>query len=198
MGAMREVKYRAVFICSPDDPTELEACKATGAQVLVASWPAGPGDFARKNNLGLRMTTEPWLFTGADDLEFHEGWADEVLRVADETGARYIGTCDGGNPAVLAGRHSTHSLIARSYAEELGTIDERGKIFHEGYDHQLVDNEACETAMARGEWAFAADSCVIHLHPFWGKAQTDATYAKGMRASAADRRLFESRRALWR
>jgi len=105
-----------------------------------------------------------------------------------------VGTNDLHSPAVQTGKHATHILFARSYIEECGgTFDGTGAVFCEQYDHQFVDNEFIATAKARGEWSFARDSVVEHLHPVWGKASWDATYEKAFRATAADTRLFTAR-----
>jgi hypothetical protein len=199
-AAQGEHPYSVLFVVSQNDPEETAAVhlgcfRYAFADWMKAGWPPGAGDWARKIHAGVEATTEPWIFTGADDLEFQPGWADEALHVA--TGARFVGTCDCANPRVKRGQHSTHSLVARSYITELGTIDEPGKLLHEGYDHSFSDDEAVETAKARGEWAFAADSCVCHSHPFFGTAPMDATYSKAHRASVADARLFAQRRRLW-
>jgi len=71
---------RPLFICSADDPEVLEAVRASGADNIVVDWPGGtPGDYARKINAGYLASDEPYLFTGADDLHFHEGWLDNAL-----------------------------------------------------------------------------------------------------------------------
>lgn len=189
---------RPLFICSPGDDAEIEACRATGAEVVVTDFPAGPGNFAMKTNLAARLTDEPWVFAGADDLRFHPGWAEEMIRVGEQAGAGMVGSDDLGNGMVRAGRHSTHSLFRRDYITECGTVDQPGLVYHEGYDHQQVDTEAYETAVARGCFVFARRARVEHLHPFWGKGDLDATYEKGLAASAADRALFHQRRRLWK
>jgi len=190
--------HRIVFICSSEDRHQHHACRATGEETLLASWEPGPGDFARKTNLGFRETEEPFVFCGADDLRFHPDWATAALAVAEETGACVIGTDDLGNPLVRRGRHSTHSLVRRSYALDPGcTMDRTGEIYCELYDHQCVDNELVETAQARGVWAFARDAKVEHLHPLWRRTPMDETYRKALANGRADIRLLGSRRRLW-
>jgi hypothetical protein len=87
-----------------------------------------------------------------------------------------VGTQDLCNGRTLRGEHATHFLVRRSYMLERGTVDERGKIFHEGYPHEYVDDELVGTARARGAWAFAEASIVEHLHPSVGKAPLDPLY----------------------
>jgi hypothetical protein len=191
------------FLCSPnDEPAGWRARELAmedhRVSVRFVAWAPAGADWAKKINLGFCETSEPFVLLGATDLAFHPSWDVAALNVADETAAGVIGTNDLGNGAVMAGRHSTHPLIRRTYVEEQGTIDEPGKVLHEGYAHQCVDNELVETAMARGQWAFARDSHVEHLHPFWHKAEMDATYEKALSTARADRQLFNRRRHLWR
>lgn len=188
---------RALFIATAGDTRELKALEAAAAEYVVAPFAGNVrGQYARKINHGLRVTNEQWLLLGADDLAFHPGWLRAAINVHIRTGALVIGTNDLGNPTVMRGDHSTHPLVHRDYAE-LGTIDQPGILYHEGYDHNSCDVEFVETAKARAQFAFAADSHVEHLHRLWGKAPIDATYRKGLRNANADRKLMLSRRRLW-
>lgn len=193
-------RHRVLFLCSPGDKTEIYACQHTDADVHVVDWLPGPGDFARKTNLGYALTDEPFVFCGADDLTFGPNWDIEALQVAEETGAGVIGTWDGANPATMAGKHATHSLVRRSYVEEWGgTIDGTGSIYCELYDHQCVDNELVEIANLRAKWAFAHKSKVIHHHPIYDRTVTmDATYHKALAHGREDIALFMQRRRIWR
>jgi hypothetical protein len=130
------VPHRVLFLCTPFDDAEIAAIHATGADLNIVRWEAGPGDWAKKINAGYRLTDRPYMLLGADDLRFHSGWDTEVLRVAEGTGAGVIGTNDLGNATVMRGLHSTHPLVRRSYVDEYGTIDEPDKVLHEGYRHQ--------------------------------------------------------------
>jgi hypothetical protein len=184
-----------LFICSPDDKGTRDACMATGADVLVVGWDPGPGDYAKKINAGYRVTDDPFLFLGACDLCFHPGWLGAAsAKLGPDVGV--VGTNDLGNPRVLAGTHSTHSLVTRDYADQ-GLIDGQPGILHEGYQHEFVDDELVGTAKKRGAWAFAAESVVEHLHPHWGKAPTDAIYDGQRERMALSWREYRTRRRLW-
>lgn len=190
--------HRLVFLCSPGDREESRACQSVmtvveNVEVVIVPWESGSGDYARKINYGVRHTSEPWIFQGADDLHFHDGWAEVALSHARRTGKRVIGTNDLGNVRVIRGRHSTHSLVARSYIEELGTLDGPGAMMHEGYFHNFCDDEMIATARARKEFAMAIDARVEHLHPNWGKGARDKTYDKGEARFAEDRQVFYRR-----
>lgn len=193
--AATSVPHTIIFLCTRGDERQIEACKQTGAIVHLVE--PGPCEYARKINIGANLdyTDHEWLFLGADDLRFHEGW-DEAALEAGAGGQRVIGTNDLGNATVMAGKHATHSLVHRSYAD-LGTIDAPGpKLLHE-YEHNYCDTEFVATAQHRGEWVFAADSHVEHLHPFWKKGADDEVYRKGRKKVNRDSGLFRQRRHLW-
>ncbi len=190
---------RLVFLVSPRDLFQWRACLATGADAILMPEPRGPGDFARKINHGYRLTTEPFVFQAADDVEFRPGWDDAALRVAEDTGAGVVGTNDLANPVVRKGRHSTHSLIRRSYVDHPGaSADGPGTVFSEAYGHAFCDNELVELAKRRKQWAFAEFSHVLHRHWVWGTAEKDATYRVGMETFQADSRVFHRRRRVFR
>lgn len=186
---------RPVFLVSPNDTDVHRAIDANRAERIIVPGPH-PGDYARKINTGYRHTTEPLLFLAADDLQFHPGWC-EAAAAELAPGIGVVGTNDLGSPRVIAGDHATHSLVTRAYVDEFGTIDQRGVVLHEGYQHEFVDDEFVETAKHRGAWAFAAGSHVEHLHPSWGKAPMDSMYAQQRRRMAAGRRVYQKRRHLW-
>jgi len=204
---------RLVFIVSMDDAEEMSAVRHAVlampefVEAVIATFPVEGGDYARKINHGIRHTTEPWVFQAGDDVHFHPGWDTEALAIAMRSDAGcVIGTNDLGNPVVKSGMHSTHSLIRRTYIEELGTIDEPGKALHEGYWHCWVDNELIETAKSRRAYFAARLSVVEHLHHIWPvkagsrerKGRDDATYRRGQERYHEDHRLFIERRPLWR
>lgn len=183
--------YRVIFICSPGDKAEIEACRRSKAETFVCSWEPGKADFARKINWAFPQTGAPWVFQAADDLRFHPGWDVHALRMAEKRSAGVIGTNDIGNPLVRRGGHSTHTFIRRSYIDRYGgTMDDTGLVFCELYDHQYCDNEFVQTAIRRGQWAFSKRSIVEHLHPHWRKSDMDATYEKATRATQVDQKLY--------
>jgi hypothetical protein len=182
------------FLCSPGDDAQIEACLQTQANVLIVEWEAGPGDYARKMNYGYSMTERPWLFLGADDIEFSEGWIEKALALGGEV----IGTNDLANGQVKRGEFGTHCFVSRRYVtEEGGSADGPGVLLHEGYDHNFVDRELCHLAQQRKVFSFARDSVVRHRHPLWKTARMDSTYRKGLARFHEDRALFLERSAAW-
>ena len=188
------------FVCSPGDDEEIAACRdISRAWTIIAPWPAGiRGDYARKINLGLWLTDADFVLCGADDLRFDLAWADVAVATLDTEETGFCGTNDLANPLVMSGRHATHPVVRRSYALECGTIDSPGMIYHEGYWHQYVDNEATGTAMHRGCWSFAGESIVRHLHPIFDRTvKQDETYRIGQEHTDEDRRLSRQREPMW-
>jgi hypothetical protein len=198
--ANTEVEVELYFVCSPGDHAEYDACANTGEEIILVPWEAGPGDFAKKQNLAYTYTTAPYILLGADDLDFEIGWDVRALAVAERTRAGVIGTNDDANPLVKKGRHATHPIVARDYIETIGGTwhDGPGIVYHEGYGHQYVDTELCGAAIERGEWAFAHTSVVRHLHPMYphrgiGRTPMDDTYRKALGDAHADKMIFVER-----
>lgn len=192
-----EVDYSVVFLCSRGDRREIAACKRTGARIIIEDFGIR-GQYPKKMNLGYQRTDREFLLMGADDLEFTDGWDERALAMAERTGAGVIGTNDQGHPEVMRGHFATHPLVRRSYIDRQGgSLDGPGSIFSLAYDHNYSDRELCHLAQYRGQWAFAADSVIIHHHPSWGRAKVDPTYVKGARMIGDDYRIFRERSAGW-
>ncbi len=66
-------------------------------------------------------------------------------------------------------------------------------VCHEGYKHWYVDDEVVTVAKQRGAWGMALGSIVEHLHPAWGKGETDDVYTLGQSHADADKALFLKR-----
>ncbi len=186
-----------LFLVNPGDRRELDELRARNLEHIVVPWKNGPRDYVRKMNYGIRETVDDWILLAADDLRFHPGWFRAALNAHIVTGKLVVGTNDMVNPRVTAGLHATHPLFHRDYVK-FGTVDDPKVVLHEGYSHNSVDVEFCETAMSRGQWVFARDSLVEHRHPTFDRTvRRDSTYVKGMRHALEDRRLCNARRRLW-
>jgi hypothetical protein len=185
-----------LFLLSENDTTVRRVVAETGRPFRVMPY-RSVGDYAMKINTGVAVTSEPLLFTGADDLRFWPGWFEAALSALGP-GVGVVGTNDLGNPRVIAGEHSTHFLITREYSR-LGTIDRprSGMLMHPEYPHEFVDDELVGTAKLRGAWAMALDAKVEHLHPHWGKAPTDPLYQQQPRRMRLGQAIYRRRRRLW-
>lgn len=184
-----------LFVASPEDREELKALD--GIPHLVMPNRRRAGDWAAKINLGYRETSDDWILACGDDVRFGRRWDSALMFCAGKTGARVIGTHDMNERAAAAGIYSPHPAVHRSYADELGSVDRKGEIMHEGYDHNYPDRELAATAISRGEWAFCKRAVIEHLHPALGHGKPDATYRLGMRNFGRDGRLFRQRSRLW-
>jgi hypothetical protein len=176
---------RLCFIPDPDDHPEIAAITAAGGEVLCKM----KGNYAAKVNTAIRMTEEPLIFLGADDLIPGEGWLEKaVVHMTD--GVEVVGV----NDMIRRGRaHATHFLMTRHYAKLPTITDEPGPLC-ELYDHSCVDDELIATAQYRNAYAYAEDARVTHLHPDNGTAVIDDTYRKGRRNLRDDRRLWKARK----
>lgn len=190
--------FELLFLTSPGDHEEIEELQKQGQKyVIMKDSYEGRGDYARKINFGVKEVEAKWYFTGADDLRFHPNWFEAAMETHNRLGACVVGTNDLGSPVVTSGRHATHSLVLGEYIQECGTIDEPGKVLHEGYYHNFVDTEFVETAKWRGAWAFSSRSQVQHLHPDWGKGRMDEVYRIGKSGWDRDQQYYGYRRRLW-
>lgn len=193
--------HRVVFVATATDrPMVDEVLRVASETSAVLSLeilaPARVGDYARKINYVAATSSEPFLFLAADDLHFHPGWYP-AARALMGGGIGVVGTQDlAPTDRARSGQHATHFLVAREYVAR-GTIDEPGKLLHEGYPHEYVDDEFVQTAKKREAWAFAAASVVEHLHPSWGKAPRDPLYDAQRQRMNAGRAVLIRRRKLW-
>lgn len=202
LAAATPEPHRVIFVASAGDRPMIAEVERFAAELphvrLEVLPPNRVGDYAKKVNHAVRVSSEPFIFTGADDLDFRPGWLPAGLALFADPRVGVVGTNDlAPTPRARAGEHATHFLVRRRYVEELGTIDEPGKLFHEGYPHEYVDDELVGTAKLRGAWAFAPSSIVEHLHPSWGKAPSDPLYRRQRSRMSAGARTFARRRGLW-
>ena len=216
---------RLLFVVSLQDRAVRDALDAAGYEHLVVDGAGGgTGDYAKKINAGYRESAEPVIFTGADDIVFTAGWYDSARPLLDlperatqmlDSGATItgafnmlsshvgvVGTNDECNPRTFNTEspsypHSTHSLVARWYADQGASWDGPNIIYHEGYEHDYCDDELVQTARLRGSYAHALDAHVPHLHLNSGLAPDDETYQRGRSRVRMSRRKFMARQHLW-
>lgn len=184
------------FVVEADDAESVAAVAAIPSPKVRCIINDGDRTYAGAINCAARQVSAPWLFTGADDLRFHPGWDESALRLGAVAHAAVIGTNDLGHPAVLAGHHSTHSLVSMEYVRAVGaTVDGiPGKVLHD-YHHNYVDTELVAVAQRRGAYVHCHAAKVEHLHPAWGKADGDDTYTAGVERFDEDRAIYEQRMA---
>lgn len=194
IAATTRGRHQIVFITEAFD-TETQQVAAELGDVVVNQ---RTENYAGAINTAYETSDADWLFCGADDLVFHDGWDHACLK-RDDGWFGVLGTNDLLNPYVLAGCHSTHSLVARWYLDDIGGVADigPGSFLPECYDHNFTDTEFIGTAKMRARFRPCLDSIVEHLHVTTGKAPADATHQRSVRAFHDDDVLYEARREVW-
>jgi len=191
--------YRIYFIVEQHDPETIEAVSRLEAETIINP---GPPTYASCINSAYSQTKEPYFFTGADDVHFHQGWLTAALGCMSDPRIGIVGTVD---PLHDSRDHSTHSLVRRTYIEEQsGCLDRPNTVLYP-YWHGWVDHELLGIAKARAAYHYCEDSLVEHHHPGWdwfgrvesGDEKFDATYAKGNSKHREDTRVFLQRCVRW-
>lgn len=146
---------------------------------------------------GLRLndmyerTVEPFMFLGADDVWFSNGWLAPAMHEVQRVHGVVV-VHDGMNPS------GTLALVSRDYIDEAtGTMDQSGAIIHPGYRHAYSETELFETAMHRGRYAQCLQSYVEHRHFLVGKSPVDEVYEMGAESYGRDADLYATRKHLW-
>jgi hypothetical protein len=190
----------AWFVCEAGDEEEIAEVIRCGGEVITSP---ECHSFPQKVNLAYDFIADdlrgehelaPWILLVGDDVRFRPAWLDHAQDVARRYGAQVVGTNDLANPRVMRGEHSTHSMIRRSYIDELGASwDGPGVVCHESYFHWCVDDEIVTVAKQRGVFQSAMASEVEHLHPYFGGGEMDEVYKAGEKHAAEDKAEFERR-----
>ena len=178
--------HEILFVAESEDIATHEAVKDLGDRLHI--------NRHRKCYTGALNSAFPdskgrYIFTGSDDLLFHQDWDEEVLGVLKD-GIMVGGTNDLMHPQVQQGVMATHLLIDRKYIEETGAaFDEPpGTIMHEGYGHHFGESELCSLAIHRGVFAPCLDAIVQHMH--WSRSgQRDATTELNEQREGGDHQL---------
>jgi glycosyltransferase involved in cell wall biosynthesis len=151
--------------------------------------------YAEAINLTYPNLTQPFFFMGSDDLYFHKDWDIEALKCMTE-GVDVVGTNDLHNQEVLEGKHSTHSLVRKSYIDNIGGVFDKSFPILYNYKHNYCDSEFIETAKKREVFKPCLSSKVEHLHHIWGLSPNDEVYQKGANANNEDLLTFNQRKSL--
>ena len=150
----------------------------------------GNTDLITRTNALFKATTEPFVYTGSDDVFFHNGWLTELLKHTDKYSVLV--------PNDLLNPNGTQALISREYVNNYSCcIDTPEVIYYPGYKHAYADNEQFETAQYRGVFKKVDTSIVEHLHPDAEKSEVDSTYQEAWSKSNDGLKMYLSRKHLW-
>lgn len=183
--------HETFLMATPD----VEALYA-GADGEFRSWMDEGGTWgSRLNAMWEKIEADfDYVFCGADDVLFHEGWLTNAVAAQEKIGQGIV------MPNDLCSIRGTLPFISRAYIREFGscTVDHSGLLIHQGYHHNFAERETVDTAAARGRYAYCPESVVEHLHWMAGKAdRSDPVYVLGESRWDEDLALFSSRQHLW-
>lgn len=174
-------------VVDENDPASQEVCDRLG----VAYWTDQAGYFVPRIQFLFEHTTEPWFFTGSDDIVHNPGWLTEAFAVADEQ-IKVVCGDDLGNAK------GTNFLVERAYVMERGgNFDTPGYVYFPEYLHNYSDDEMVSTGIYRGVYRRAPKSVVQSMHPTYGNAPLDDTYFRMYNSNDRDRDIYDSRKHLW-
>lgn len=183
--------HKVYFLLEKQDYISVDKCRRFGFNYIINKHI----EYVGAINTGYEQTTEPFIFCGADDIEFHKDWDSEAMRLFLDRKIGIVGVWDS-FPVTQTKMHACHFLVRRTYIEEQsGVNDEKNVIYSNAYRHLNCDIETIQTAIGRGAWAFASKAIVEHKHWYIDKIiEKDATYRKCMFVKKQDDETFAKRR----
>lgn len=175
-----------VAVDKADEPS-IEVCQTHEVEWFTddAGW------FCERIQFLFEQSTEPWFFTGSDDIVHTPGWLSGCFKAVTDA-VKVVCPSDGHNPK------GTNFLVNREYVlERGGNFDTPGNVYHPDYQHNYSDDELVNTAIHRSVYSRAYDVLVESTHPAWGNAPVDATYQRVGPSWEPDRNLYMNRMQLW-
>lgn len=180
-----ESPTRVVVATVTGDAESYEVAKQFGCMTLPIE---RGGSISAWNYLYGVMPNADYVVLAADDLTFHRGWLGYSLSAADRTMAELIGFND---LSPRCQQYASHWIVStRFITNHLG-----GVMLPPHYKAWYADQEVVDIAKREGLYHMEPNAVVEHLHPEWGKAKTDDTYRLASKNHAADRNIYEERKA---
>jgi len=172
------------FIITPDDAGTQKTLTELGQKFWVVD-----GEYGKAINEGYRLTSEPFIFCGSDDIEFTPGWDKQLL--GSIQGYQITGGVDDWVVS-QSGVHISHPLIRREYVENEGTVlGYRGLIYNPDKFHYHIDVEIEQLAWHRGVIKVNRDCKILHHHFINNQAERDETYQHSVVNLAHDTEAYE-------
>ncbi len=181
-------KQNIYIICSEEDPETFNEATRLGLNIIISG-----GRYVEGINLGYKLTDEPYLLFGADDIEFTPDWDKKLLKYFDDPKIGIVGSPDDWTIS-QTGKHGSHPLVKRAYIQEFsGTYDEPDIPYSPFYKHYMADIETEQVAQMRGAWV-QGEAEIKHHHWVNKQAEKDATYVRGMKNLQHDMEVYNDRR----
>lgn len=181
-----------LFVVHESDKESLKVVRGLGADYTIDSQkPSG----VNASNAGYWAVTSKKFVLTQDDIKHHEGWLENALKLDFPV----VGFNDGNYHHQL-NEHSVAWLLDRDYIKKNSlSIGHPNVIFNPDYIKIYSDDELNETAKYRNVWAYCRKGLLEHLHPSFGKSQSDETYEhlESTDDINHDTSLYMSRRHLW-
>jgi glycosyltransferase involved in cell wall biosynthesis len=173
----------AYFVIDPDDQDSRMTLNALSKRYPLHIFMC-KGEYVEAVNEVYKITREPFIFCGADDIEFTQGWDKKLLKSIE--GYQVTGGVDDW-PVSQSGCHTSHPLIRRTYIDETGTsLGHPGFVYNPERKHFHVDIEMEQLAWHRGVIKINRD-CIIHHHHWVNKqVEDDDTYKHSRTVIASD------------
>lgn len=180
---------RIVLVMDEDDTATLEVAATYQGQLPIHPVVVDPGyTAAEKWNIGAEVVTTNTIVFAADDLVFHDEWAEKTTRAlkAFPDGSALVGFDE------LAGSpHPLHYAVTRKLLDEVNG----GALVVPHYRSWYMDVELCDKAQKWGRYLKNCGAIVEHRHPQHGTAPIDATHRLGFLANRhRDRYVYEARK----
>lgn len=187
--------FTLYFGCEPEDRESILAAKDTGHKVIINQGNPGYSDTIQTI---YENSDDEFFFHGNDDFVYLPDWDMRPIDLLEESPNLMVVGCHDGNPKT---RYYTISMVRRKYIEDMsGVIDMPDRVFYP-YNHNFIDTEFSETAIARGVWDACTAPCIEHHNPglahIFGEIEQDETYEKNNKTSGADSETYHSRVHLW-
>jgi len=183
-----------IFVCHESDQESINAVLGLGNVTLTIDYQSPSG--VNATNAGFKSAWTDLVVIGQDDFLWHDGWLKNALKKIEE-GYKVVGFNDAYPGHAQAGI-SVGWLVDRHYVNTVGlTPDTPGVIFYPGYQKLYSDTELCEYNRFKGVYAVAENAILEHLHPSFGKSESDETYTRLEVFEEQDKTLFHERKRLY-
>jgi glycosyltransferase involved in cell wall biosynthesis len=167
------------FVITPEDKETKQLLDDLEQNYFIVE-----GEYVRAINTAFNLTDEPFIFCGADDIEFTQDWDKKLLESINGVGV--TGGIDDWQIS-KSGVHTSHPLIRRSYIlEQGGALGYPGLVYNPNNEHYQVDIELEQLSWSRGQIRINKDCIIHHNHYVNHKAKNDSTYSRSRKTLDKD------------